>query len=203
MLDRGDLRANILAHRGTHVGQNVTEHGPGKLTRLLHSETVQQTVQHGASEEVTSASSVHNLNTSGGNEVTLAAEDYVGTLTTHGNDDSLVLQLADRSKVLEVKEQLLLVINTVQLRELLKVAAQVCGLGRNRLQVLTVLPDANAVREQSYNLFPTAKGSVDHLVSESNVTGGTEHETVNDVVVVVVHHRRINVLGHDGPGRTE
>ncbi|GBE61135.1 hypothetical protein BOVATA_026280 [Babesia ovata] len=197
-LDVINLVVNTVTDPPAHFRDDIADNSASEFTGLVHRVSVKNTVQQGTGKEVTGTRGVNDGDTGGRNLESPTAENNEGAIRTHSDDHSLVLELLNRGKVLEVLENFLRGVKVVKPHVLLKVTTQVSRFLSNRLQELTVLPDAHSVSEQGNDLLATAKSGVDHLVGKINVARGTQHEAVNYVEVEFVHDALIQIVSSKG-----
>ncbi|GBE63496.1 hypothetical protein BOVATA_049890 [Babesia ovata] len=183
-----NLVAETVSDQGTHVANDVTGHSDSQFTRLPDGVTVKETVDGSSSEEVTGTSGVDSLNTGRGDEAALAAGDDVGTFLTHCNNDSGVLGLVTRGKVLEVLEKLFPFLDLVKTSELVNVTSNDVRLLNNGPQVVAEASDADHVCQEGNQLLATPEGLVNHLMTEGSNARASEDKSVDDVVVKVIHN---------------
>ncbi|GIX66350.1 5-methyltetrahydrofolate--homocysteine methyltransferase, putative [Babesia caballi] len=202
-LDDIDLRADVRGQQSSHVRNDVANQSDGKLTSLLHGPAVEETVEHGAGEEVTRTGGVHNLNTSGRDKEVLALEEDERALGAHGHDDDLVLGLPALGPLQEHLAGLLVAREAVKLGELIGVTANDVGLVDDGLQVLTVAAHAETVGQEGNNTLAALAGGVNHLVRELDLVLVCEHEAVHAVVFEVIHDGGVQIVGLQSVGGTE
>ncbi|GIX66355.1 5-methyltetrahydrofolate--homocysteine methyltransferase, putative [Babesia caballi] len=202
-LDVNNLGGETITKGYADARNSVAHRYHGKLTRCLYRVPVKKAVEECTSEEVSGTGSVYSLHVARGHKVALAVVGYVGSFRAHSDDDSLVLRLFTISKFLKHREQLFRFLETVQLTELFEVACQINRFFRSRLQMISVAAHAGAVGEEGNNTLSTAESSVDHFVGQFNLIVVSEHETVDSVVIEVIHNRLVQVIGFHGVGGTE